>query len=221
MKKGYKILTLIITVLLLVSCSVSVRSVVTASAAKTPPASSSFAVLTTAPASASSLSPTLSPKPVSTINILPSNLPDPAAWASSLKMDVKDYPRVDGSTATLPLAVYIRSKITGEPLASSAAETVFSMTGPAYEALINKDADILVVYEAPDEIKQEIDDNGISLLQKPIGLDALVFLTNSGNNVDSLTQQQIIDIYTGKIINWKLAAQGYNSFRRKRQRRKR
>jgi len=118
-------------------------------------------------------------------------------------MDVKDYPRVDGSTATLPLAVYIRSKITGEPLASSAAETVFSMTGPAYEALINKDADILVVYEAPDEIKQEIDDNGISLLQKPIGLDALVFLTNSGNNVDSLTQQQIIDIYTGKIINWK------------------
>lgn len=147
-------------------------------------------------------SPAGTPKPVSTLGAYPDNLPDPGNWAASLKLDNKDYPKVDGSTATLPLAVYVRSKITGEPLSDSVSQTSFSTTGPAYESLVYGGADILIVYEAPDEIKKEIEDQGTKLLQKPIGMDALVFLENSGNTVESLTQQQIVDVYTGKITKW-------------------
>jgi phosphate transport system substrate-binding protein len=135
------------------------------------------------------------------VNVVP-DLPNPGKWKASLHLDAKDYPRVDGSTATLPLAIYMRSKITGATLADSTNRTLFSTTGPAWEALANGDADLLVVYEAPDEIKQELKDDNADLTVKPIGMDALVFLTNKGNGVGSLTQQQIVDIYTGKIKNW-------------------
>ena len=38
---------------------------------------------------------------------------------------------------------------------------------------------------------------------RPIGVDALVFLTGEENPVDSLTQQQAVGIYTGEITNWR------------------
>ena len=37
---------------------------------------------------------------------------------------------------------------------------------------------------------------------QPVGQDALVFIVNADNPVESLTSQQIHDIYTGKITNW-------------------
>ena len=36
-----------------------------------------------------------------------------------------------------------------------------------------------------------------------IGVDALVFIVNEDNPVQALTQQQLRDIYAGKITNWK------------------
>jgi len=120
-----------------------------------------------------------------------------------LKLALKDYPRVDGSTATLPLAIYMRSKITGASLEDSTASTKFTTTGPSYLALANKEADLLVVYEAPDEIKQQLKEQNAKLIKKPIGLDALVFLTNKSNPVNNLTSQQLLSIYTGKTTNWK------------------
>jgi phosphate transport system substrate-binding protein len=43
---------------------------------------------------------------------------------------------------------------------------------------------------------------GISLIETPIALDALVFLLNKQNRVNSLTIKQIQDIYLGIITNW-------------------
>jgi phosphate transport system substrate-binding protein len=140
--------------------------------------------------------------PSSAASGVPANLPDPQEWAPSLTLDAKDYPKIDGSTATLPLAIYMRSKITGEALETSTQRTVFSTTGPSYLALASHEADLLVVYEAPQEIKDQLKSQGAKLLSKSIGLDALVFLTNDGNPVEGLTHEQIIDIYTGKIKSW-------------------
>lgn len=131
-----------------------------------------------------------------------SYLPDPKLWAASLHIDSKDYPRVDGSTATLPLGVYMRSKLTGETLEQSDTFTRFTKTSGAWLALANKQADILIVYEAPQETKDQLASSGVKLKSAPIGMDALVFLTNQGNPVSSLTKQQIVDIYTGKIKKW-------------------
>lgn len=44
---------------------------------------------------------------------------------------------------------------------------------------------------------------GGPLDQKAIGRDALVFIVNEENPVQSLSQQQLRDIYAGKITNWK------------------
>lgn len=183
MKKGLMILMAALT-LLLCAC--------TQPADSTPPGDTDTVLSPTAEGT----------QPVSAISALPVDLPDPANWAAALHIDYTEYPRVDGSTATLPLAVYMRAKITGEPIADCLRKTAFTMTGQSYLELAAGNTDLLVVYEAPDEIKLQLEETGAEFIQKPIGLDALVFLTNEGNPVDSLTQQQIIDIYTGQITNW-------------------
>ena len=43
----------------------------------------------------------------------------------------------------------------------------------------------------------------MELESKAIGLDAPVFLINTGNPLDSLTQDQVVGIYTGEYTNWK------------------
>jgi len=40
------------------------------------------------------------------------------------------------------------------------------------------------------------------LLQFTIALDGISVILNKANPVESLNKQQIIDIYTGKIVNW-------------------
>ncbi len=37
---------------------------------------------------------------------------------------------------------------------------------------------------------------------KPIGKDALVFMCNETNPVDSLTDAELVEIYSGRIANW-------------------
>ncbi|MDE7209914.1 MAG: substrate-binding domain-containing protein, partial [Lachnospiraceae bacterium] len=113
----------------------------------------------------------------------------------------KDYPVVDGSTATLPLSQALYSYATGEGLAAAEAAIVHTKTTNSYYRLYNGEADLLIVYEPPQEIIDRMQTE--NLLVKPIGMDALVFMANEGNPVQSLTKQQLIDIYSGKIKNWK------------------
>lgn len=47
-----------------------------------------------------------------------------------------------------------------------------------------------------------LDDNP-QIKQTKIATDAIAIITNTKNNIDDLTQQQIQDIFTGKITNWK------------------
>ena len=217
MRHGLKLaITLMMIVALLAGCNpaIAVTTQPTQTTASPAVTASSTAAPTALPTEAATPSPSpsqtvkatatesaapVSPKP--TVNRL-ADLPDPGLWAATLKLDPKDYPKVDGSTATLPLAIFARSKVTGETLEQSDAVTHFTTTGPSWIALSERAADLLIVYEAPDEIKKQLADKGAKLLSKPIGLDALVFLTNKGNHVDSLTHQQLLDIYTGKITRW-------------------
>src|SRR5690242_3219817 len=125
--------------MLLTSCSLFPAA--TTGGAATPtlvPTASAATEPTTAPTDdateAAAPVPTPTPAAAPRLNLTP-DLPDPAGWAASLKMDIKDYPRVDGSTATLPLAIYTRSKITGASLEDSTNNTSFTMTGPSYIAL--------------------------------------------------------------------------------------
>jgi phosphate transport system substrate-binding protein len=174
-----------------------------ASAADTASVAPSASAAPSATATAASAEPSPSASaaitPAATTDTL-SFLPDPKNWAASLYIDAKDYPKVDGSTATLPLGVYVRSKLTGETLEQSDTFTRFTKTSGAWLNLAAKQTDLLIVYEAAQETKDQIKD--AKFKSAPIGMDALVFLTNQGNPVNNLTKQQIVDIYTGKIKKW-------------------
>ena len=111
-------------------------------------------------------------------------------------------PRLDGSTANIPLALLMLQRVAG--LSAEEADTLvnFSTTPYAYAALVAGTADLLLVYEADESLQAAIASSDIKLESYPIGYDALVFLTNTGNPVAGLTTAQIQDIYQGKITNW-------------------
>lgn len=115
----------------------------------------------------------------------------------------KNYPRVDGSTANMPMMAMIRSMYLGEELAEAENNTTVTTTDYAWRNLIDGKNDLLLVYEPSSETKKIIEDSGVKLKITPIGVDALVFIENEKNRVNNLTTENIQDIYSGKITNWK------------------
>ena len=61
---------------------------------------------------------------------------------------------------------------------------------------------ILVTYPSEDE-QQLAKDNDVELEIVPIVKEAFVFFVNKENSVENLTLNQIQNIYSGKIKNWK------------------
>ena len=120
-------------------------------------------------------------------------------------LTVEDFPALDGSTASIPLMAQMLADTTGMDLEEAQSSISVSTTAYAWESfgLYNTDTKMLVVYEAPDSVKEELEAANVQLEQKPIGVDALVFIVNEDNPVTNLTQQQLRDIYAGKITNWK------------------
>ena len=117
----------------------------------------------------------------------------------------EDFPKLDGSTACIPLMAQMMADTTGRDLVEAQSTISVSTTAYAWEnfGLYDTDTQMLVVYEAPDYVKKELEEAKVELESKPIGRDALVFIVNENNPVKSLTQQQLKDIYAGKITNWK------------------
>ena len=118
----------------------------------------------------------------------------------------EEFPGVDGSTACVPLIAQIIADTTGTPLTEAQSAVNVSTTAYAWENMGVYDSEavqLLIVYEAPDYVKEEISEAGAQLDQKAIGRDALVFIVNEDNPVQSLTLDQLRDIYAGRITNWK------------------
>ena len=140
-----------------------------------------------------------------------STAPEPPASSAASEvtaapfLTVEDFPALDGSTACIPLIAQMLADTTGMDLEEAQSIISVSTTAYAWESfgLYNTDTKMLVVYEAPDSVKEELKAANVQLEQKPIGVDALVFIVNEDNPVTDLTQQQLRDIYAGRITNWK------------------
>lgn len=77
-------------------------------------------------------------------------------------------------------------------------------THDAYLALIDKQADIILVARAPSEDELAMaQSQGVEFDIQPVALDAFVFIVNTQNPVDNLSIEQIRGIYSGTITNWK------------------
>ena len=112
-----------------------------------------------------------------------------------------NYPKIDGSTATLPLAEAFKANFTKTDIKD--VNVTHSKTHKAYVNLINGDTDlILVTYPSENEQKLAQEKN-VELEIVPIVKEAFVFFVNKSNTVNNLTLEQIQGIYTGNIKNWK------------------
>jgi phosphate transport system substrate-binding protein len=136
----------------------------------------------------------------------------------------ENYPNVDGSTYTDPLNRLIASKLLGYnyrweqawhmngtwylwtdlPQDFALNRIKASQTHQSIINLIDGKADlILSARKMSDDEKAYADNQAVVLTETPVALDAFVFVTSLNNPVKSLTRQQVKDIYTGKIKNWK------------------
>lgn len=113
-----------------------------------------------------------------------------------------NFPRIDGSTANMPLIAEVYSQLCGVSLDKAETMVEVSTTAPAWRRLANGEADLLLVYEAPESVKEELGELESQFEVTPIGRDGLVFLVNAKNQVSGLTQEQLRDIYSGKITDW-------------------
>lgn len=113
---------------------------------------------------------------------------------------LENYPRIDGSTATLPLAEAFKANFTKTDI--NEIEVKHSKTHNAYVNLINGDVDLILVTEPSEDEKKLAQNNGIELECFPIVKEAFVFFVNKDNPVKNLSLGQIQDIYSGKIKNW-------------------
>ncbi len=147
--------------------------------------------------------PTVSPTPPSgdgttTATTTTVNRADDPAFAW-----IKQLPKMDGSTSTIPLEAGIRAALLGISIEEAEAQVNHNSTYGSYENLLNKECDLIFTVQMSEEQVQNARDQGVELEQVPIAAEGFVFVVNANNPVDSLTQQQLRDIYSGKITNWK------------------
>lgn len=115
----------------------------------------------------------------------------------------ENFPRLNGSTAMVPLGQAIASVLLDETREEVADLTNFSRTTQSYRQLMNGYADLLISGAPPESIYKEKDELGFEWEISTFAVDGLVFIVNENNPVNSLTTEQIQRIYTGEITNWK------------------
>ena len=113
--------------------------------------------------------------------------------------DKDNYPKVDGSTATIPLAEAFQKNFTGE----NEVEINHSMTHESYTSLVDGNCDLILVVEPAEDDKAYAESKNVELQYDKVANEGFVFFVNSDNPVDSLTIEQIQKIYSGEITNWK------------------
>lgn len=115
----------------------------------------------------------------------------------------ENFPRINGSTSTVPLAQAICSVLLGESREAVEDLTQFSKTTESYRKLIYGESDLLIAAEPAQAVVEEKEEAGFEWIMEPFAVEGLVFMVNAENPVDSLTVEQVQKIYTGEITNWK------------------
>lgn len=122
------------------------------------------------------------------------------AKAAELREKLKgNFPKMDGSTSTIPLEAGIVAAFEGISQEEAEAKIKHSTTYGSFENLLEGKCELVFVPLLSDEQKKAAEDKGIELEIVPITKEAFVFVINPDNTVDTLTQEQIRKIYTGEI----------------------
>ena len=135
--------------------------------------------------------------PFSNGNILPELDFNPSTEINS------DYPKVDGATAFFPVySTVVQSVYKGINVRNVDRYVGFSKTGDSYTKLINGETDIIFTLEPSNKQIKEAENAGTELIFTPIGKEAFIFFVHDNNLLNSLTIEQIQDIYTQSVTQW-------------------
>ena len=117
----------------------------------------------------------------------------------------ENLPVLNGSASLLPLYSSVLNMVypdTIEGLNGKGSPYRFTNTEQAYKELFSGKADIVFSEKPSETLMKTAEKKGLQLELIPVGWDAFVFFTNSSNVVTELTQEQLRDIYSGKVDNW-------------------
>lgn len=114
----------------------------------------------------------------------------------------ENFPRLDGSTACIPLGEAICSVLLGESREQVQDLIHFNRTTQSFRNLMDGVCDLLIAGEPNAAVYEEMKDRGFEADIETFGRDGLVFLVNESNPVDNLTTEQLRGIYSGEITNW-------------------
>lgn len=139
--------------------------------------------------------PSVSPSPDVTAS--PSQTPEIFTFTR------ENFPRLNGSTSTAPLGRALAAVLLGESEDDVSDLINFSRTTESFRQLMQGNSDLLIVAEPSSNALDELKQANFDIKMEPFATDALVFVVNANNPVDSLTLEQLQGIYTGRITNWK------------------
>lgn len=131
----------------------------------------------------------------------PPEAPDPAVNVPDFTAET--LPRLDGSTATIPLSEGIVKSLLGYDAAQAQEFVYHNTTHNAYVNLIDGRCDLIFVTPPSEEEYALMEEAGGGFAVEPIVKDAFVFLVNRNNPVDDISLSDLQKIYRGEITNWK------------------
>lgn len=127
----------------------------------------------------------------------------PATVSAEVLSLRKNLPGMDGSTSLIPLEAGIRAAIFDISIEEATAQVAHSSTWNSFYNLLDGTAQLIFSCPLSREQYDIAAERGVSLETVPVAMEGFVFVVNAKNPVDTLTQQQLKDIYSGKITNWK------------------
>lgn len=113
-----------------------------------------------------------------------------------------NYPRVDASLAIQPLAEAIKKNFVPSGDVQE-IDMEYLNTHEGFLGVVDGTRDVCFMSYPSDEEMAYAKEKGVELEIVRATNSAFVFIVNVDNPVNNLTLQQIKDIYSGKITNWK------------------
>ena len=114
-----------------------------------------------------------------------------------------ELPVMDGSTSAIPLEAGLKARLLDIPYDKALELVSHTKTHTSFQNLLDGAVDLIFTVPISEEQQAMADEAGVELVSVPVAKEGFVFVVNKDNPVDTLTQQQIRDIYSGRITNWK------------------
>ena len=120
----------------------------------------------------------------------------------AVEVEEEQWPIIDGSAAFLPYYTAAAARMLDISEDEASRYVLCSSTDFAYPDLIRGRADVIFAFLPDQEQARLADHEGVTLACYPVLNEAFVFFVSPDNPVDSLSLDQLRDIYTGAVSNW-------------------